>query len=58
MHLFCCTAALGAARLYDQTPESIEERVYKLHYNRGQNRTDTFALARLTSAQTPYLHAA
>ena len=25
------------------TAESIEDRVYRLHYNQGQNRTDTFS---------------
>ena len=54
-----CAGALGAARLYDQDPESNEDRVYRLHYNRGQNRTDTFALVRAYPAVTLHpLHAA
>jgi hypothetical protein len=28
------------------TQEEIEDRVYRLHYNRGQNRTDLFTTVR------------
>lgn len=42
----CCFAgAAGAGKIYgtDVTEEGIEDRVYRLHYNAGQNRTDKFA---------------
>jgi hypothetical protein len=33
---------LGIAKLYNETDEAVAERVYRLHYNEGQNRTDVF----------------
>ncbi|CAL8462866.1 g2400 [Coccomyxa elongata] len=37
--------AAGAAKVYgtNVSDEGIEDRVYRLHYNAGQNRTDKFA---------------
>ncbi|PSC76657.1 hypothetical protein C2E20_0195 [Micractinium conductrix] len=39
--------ALGAARLasLEDVKAGVEDRVYRLHYNQGQNRADRFALA-------------
>lgn len=36
---------LGLAKIYGEplTSDGIEDRVYRLHYNQGQNRTDTFS---------------
>ncbi|DBA70400.1 TPA: hypothetical protein ACH3X2_011814 [Trebouxia sp. C0005] len=38
---------LGLGMVYGTplTPEGIQDRVYRLHYNEGQNRTDTFCRA-------------
>lgn len=52
--------ALGLGRVYGTplTAEGIEDRVYRLHYNDGQNRTDTFsrvgALAGAAAAAARY----
>ena len=40
----------GVARVSGLTIEEIEDRVYRLHYNRGQNRTDLFATVPLGHA--------
>ena len=39
------TGLLGLGMVYGTplTPEGIQDRVYRLHYNEGQNRTDTFS---------------
>ena len=39
------TGLLGLGKIYGTplTTEGIEDRVYRLHYNEGQNRTDTFS---------------
>lgn len=39
------TGVLGLGRIYGTplTSEGIEDRVYRLHYNQGQNRTDVFS---------------
>jgi hypothetical protein len=36
-------AGLGAVYGRGLSAEGIEDRVYRLHYNTGQNRTDSFA---------------
>eukprot|EP00892_Ulva_mutabilis_P003402 jgi/Ulvmu1/1433/UM011_0163.1 len=33
---------LGFAKLHNEPLEAIEDRVYRLYYNEGQNRTDMF----------------
>jgi len=46
MHITCwVTGLLGLGMVYGTplTPEGIQDRVYRLHYNEGQNRTDTFS---------------
>eukprot|EP00877_Chromochloris_zofingiensis_P012775 jgi/Chrzof1/7751/Cz02g35130.t1 len=37
------TAVLGALKISQTDQEGLEDRVYRLHYNEGQNRTDLFA---------------
>lgn len=46
--LFRKPGAAGAGKVYGTgvTEEGIEDRVYRLHYNAGQNRTDKFAAVR------------
>lgn len=34
---------LGVTMLHNQTTEQVEDRVYRLYYNEGQNRTDLFS---------------
>ncbi len=36
-------AALGIAKFTQMDQAGIEDRVYRLHFNQGQNRTDQFA---------------
>jgi hypothetical protein len=31
------------AKMKDMDQEGLEDRVYRLHYNKGQNRTDLFS---------------
>lgn len=39
---------MGIARImsYEDRPEALADRAYRLHYNASQNRTDTFARVR------------
>ena len=46
MHITCwVTGLLGLGMVYGTplTPEGIQDRVYRLHNNEGQNRTDNFS---------------
>ncbi len=46
LHITCwATGLLGLGKVYGTplTPEGIQDRVYRLHYNEGQDRTDTFS---------------
>jgi hypothetical protein len=38
---------MGAAKLYQMDSEGLEDRVYRLRYNEGQNRCDKFAAVRV-----------
>jgi hypothetical protein len=39
-------AIAGAFRVSKIDQEGLEDRAYRLHYNKGQNRTDLFARVR------------
>eukprot|EP00878_Enallax_costatus_P005898 GHUV01006187.1.p1 GENE.GHUV01006187.1~~GHUV01006187.1.p1 ORF type:complete len:203 (+),score=54.09 GHUV01006187.1:302-910(+) len=41
--VFGLIAVLGALRVGQLDKDGLEDRTYRLHYNKGQNRTDTFA---------------
>jgi hypothetical protein len=50
--LCCCGAALmGSIKILQMDREGVEDRVYRLHYNNSQKRTDTFSLVRHTPSQ-------
>jgi hypothetical protein len=48
----CCDAALmGSIKILQMDREGVEDRVYRLHYNDSQKRTDTFSLVRHTPSE-------
>ncbi|WIA30233.1 hypothetical protein OEZ86_000324 [Tetradesmus obliquus] len=42
---FVIVAIAGAVRVSKLDQDGLEDRAYRLHYNKGQNRTDLFAQA-------------
>jgi hypothetical protein len=51
------SALMGSIKILQMDREGVEDRVYRLHYNNSQKRTDTFSLvgAVLGIAATGYL---
>jgi len=37
------TVVVGSLKLIQMDRAGMEDRVYRLHYNKGQNRTDHFS---------------
>jgi hypothetical protein len=46
-------AVAGGMRVRSIDQDGLEDRAYRLHYNKGQNRTDLFAQVQVSQAYNP-----